>query len=74
MKRMTAWIVEYRFRSRSDEPWQTKISQEGYFSLETAQAYIESRPDRPEKVTPMRYKIGDVAEYYIYDISIRERR
>lgn len=45
------------------------ISQEGYSSLEKAQAFIESRFDRPEKVTPFRYRAPE-RNYLIYEVTI----
>ena len=35
-----------------------KVSQEGYSTLEKAQAFIESRSDRPQRVSPYLYRSG----------------
>lgn len=50
------------------------ISQEGYFSLESAQQFIEKRADSPEKINSFRYRgrTGDL--YYIHDVLIRGER
>jgi hypothetical protein len=47
-----------------------RISQEGYTTLAAAQAFIESRSDRPEKVTEYIYRTHDLTDYLIYDIQI----
>lgn len=50
------------------------ISQEGYSSLEAAQAYIARKPGLPVAVTPMFYKAdGGMMQYVIHDILIEER-
>ena len=71
---MTAWIVEYRYYNRLVNAWESKISQEGYSSLEAAQKFIEGRTGNLTRCTPMRYQADGQAEYYIYDIHIREPR
>ena len=51
-----------------------RISQEGYFSLEGAQQFIEKRADSPEKINNFKYqdRTGDI--YYIHDVLIRGER
>lgn len=51
-----------------------RISQEGYFSLEGAQQFIEKRSDSPEKISNFKYqgRTGDV--YCIHDVLIRGER
>lgn len=49
-----------------------RISQEGYTSLEKAQAFIESRADNPRQVTPWLYRStdGNDTGYLIYDVAV----
>lgn len=50
------------------------VSQEGYDSLEKAQAFIESRAEKPWQINPWYYwsngKHG-FADYMIHDILVR---
>ena len=39
-----------------------KVSQEGYSTLEKAQAFVESRSDRPQR--------EDFTDYLIYEVNI----
>ena len=39
-----------------------KVSQEGYTTLEKAQAFIESRSDKPKQVTPFHYRTDDFTD------------
>lgn len=36
-----------------------KVSQEGYSTLEKAQAFVESRSDRPQQISPYLYRTAD---------------
>lgn len=47
-----------------------KVSQEAYTSLEKAQAFVESRADKPAKVTPWLYRTADFTDYLIYEVSV----
>lgn len=50
-----------------------KVSQEGYSTLETlekAQAFVESRSDRPQQVSPYLYRTADFTDYLIYEVNI----
>lgn len=47
-----------------------KVSQEGYSTLEKAQAFIESRFDQPQRVSPYLYRTADFTDYLIYEVNI----
>lgn len=47
-----------------------KVSQEGYSTLEKAQAFIESRSDQPQRVSPYPYRTADFTDYLIYEVNI----
>lgn len=47
-----------------------KVSQEGYSTLEKAQAFIESRSDQPQRVSPYLYRTADFTDYLIYEVNI----
>ena len=47
-----------------------KVSQEGYSTLEKAQTFIESRSDRPQRVSPYLYCTADFTDYLIYEVNI----
>lgn len=47
-----------------------KVSQEGYSTLEKAQAFVESRSDRPQQVSPYLYCTADFTDYLIYEVNI----
>ncbi len=49
-----------------------RVSQEGYTSLEKAQAFIESRADKPAPVSPWRYRStdGSDTDYMIYEVRV----
>lgn len=47
-----------------------KVSQEGYSTLEKAQAFIESRSDCPQRVSPYLYRTADFTDYLIYEVNI----
>ena len=36
-----------------------KVSQEGYSTFEKAQAFVESRSDRPQQISPYLYRAAD---------------
>lgn len=47
-----------------------KVSQEGYSTLEKAQAFVESRSDRPQQILPYLYRTADFTDYLIYEVNI----
>lgn len=47
-----------------------KVSQEGYSTLEKAQAFVESRFDRPQQFSPYLYRTSDFTDYLIYEVNI----
>lgn len=47
-----------------------KVSQEGYSTLEKAQAFVESRADRPQQISPYLYRTADFTDYLIYEVNI----
>lgn len=47
-----------------------RVSQEGYTSLEKAQAFIESRSDKPTKQSEYLYRSTDFTDYLIYEVDI----
>ena len=47
-----------------------KVSQEGYSTLEKAQAFIESRSDQPQRVSPYLYRTADFTDYLSYEVNI----
>lgn len=49
-----------------------RVSQEGYTSLEKAQAFIGSRSDKPTQITPWRYRStdGNFTDYLIYEVCV----
>ena len=75
---MRVYIVEYQLyftKGQSFEQISSHISQEGYSTLEEAQAYIESRPGTPAAISPMSYRTADGREHYIiHDIQIRKEK
>lgn len=46
------------------------VSQEGYTSLEKAQAFVESRSDMPTKQSEYLYRSADFTDYLIYEVDI----
>ncbi len=51
-----------------------KISQEGYASLEKAQAFIEKRGGAPRQIGPCHYRAEGrrgATDYLIHDILVR---
>lgn len=48
-----------------------RVSQEGYSSLTKAQAFIEGRADRPQKITEYMYRTADYTDYLIYEIEVK---
>ena len=73
---MRAYIIEYQFYDVQDqrvELLSSHISQEGYASLEAAQAFIKRKPGNLAAITPMHYQTEDGNEHYIiHDIRIIE--
>ena len=68
---MRAYIIEYRTPADKDRAiWKSKVSQEGYSSLEAAQRFILSRPGMPVKCTETYFQTERFEEYYIHDIRI----
>lgn len=49
----------------------SKVSQEGYASLEKAQAFIEGRSGNPRKLSEYRYRDEDYTEYEICEVIIK---
>lgn len=47
-----------------------KVSQQGFTTLEKAQAFIESRSDKPEKFTEYIYRTEGFTDYLIYEVEI----
>lgn len=47
-----------------------KVSQEGYSTLEKVQAFVESRSDRPQQISPYLYRTADFTDYLIYEVNI----
>ena len=47
-----------------------KVSQEGYSTLKKAQAFVESRSDRPQQASPYLYRTADFTDYLIYEVNI----
>jgi len=71
---MRAYIIEYRqhLPGAGDIP-SSHISQEGYTTLEAAQAFIERKPGAPVAITPMLYQTAEGSEQYIiHDVQIKE--
>lgn len=48
---------------------QTKVSQEGYKTLQAAQAFCMGRGDKPKKLNNFRYASNDTI-YRIYEVNI----
>lgn len=47
-----------------------KVSQDGYSTLEKARAFVESRADRPQQISPYLYRTADFTDYLIYEVNI----
>ena len=47
-----------------------KDSQEGYSTLEKAQAFVESRSNCPQQISPYLYRTADFTDYLIYEVNI----
>lgn len=47
-----------------------KVSQEAYDSLEKAQAFIETRADKPVKQSEYWYRSEGFTDYLIYEVNI----
>lgn len=48
----------------------SKVSQEGYASLEKAQAFVEGRAGNPQKLSHWRYRDEDYTEYLICEVTV----
>ena len=72
---MRVYIIESRqYLPAGGNIPSSHISQEGYSSMEAAQAYIARKPGPPVSVTPMFYTAnGGTMQYIIHDILIEER-
>ena len=68
---MRVYVVEYRWYNKGTNEWGCKISQEGYKTLEEAQAFILGKPGRPAQITPLYYQTELLEEYYVLDILVR---
>ena len=67
---MRIYIIAVQFKDSQAE----HISQNAYHNLENAQQFIESRSDKPERISPMRYESEDTI-YKIYDVlTVDERK
>lgn len=65
------YVVEYRTLVNKDRgEWLSKISQEGYKTLKSAQKFIEGRSSNPTKVSKFYYQTAHFEEYYIHEITI----
>ena len=52
---MRVYIIEYRRYCKETDEWVSKISQEGFPTLEAAQRFIEAKPGRPGKCSELSY-------------------
>lgn len=72
---MIVYIIEYRrLVDSKHRTIDSKISQEGYATIEAAQAIIERKPNKPTKVSQMLYITDGTEEYIIHDIQIMGER
>lgn len=71
---MRVYVVEYKHLTDKEHGiWSSKISQEGYNTLEDAQAFIESRAGSPVKCSNFYYQTPLFDEYYIHEILIKDK-
>ena len=68
---MRVYIIEYRSYCKETDEWISKVSQEGFASLQAAQRFIEAKPGRPVKCSELYYQTELFEEYYIHDILVR---
>ena len=68
---MRAYIIEYRRYDKSSDEWRSKLSQEGFSTLEEAQRFVESKPGNPVRCTNMYYQTELLEEYYVHDNLVR---
>lgn len=68
---MRVYIIEYRRYCKETDEWVSKISQDGFPTLEAAQRFIEAKPGRPGKCSELYYQTELFEEYYIHDILVR---
>ena len=66
---MRVYVVQVMLHQPAS--YDAKVSQEGYASLEKAQAFIESRAGSPTQVSPYWYRsIKSATDYLIYEVNI----
>lgn len=71
---MTVYVIEYRHLVDKERGiWSSKISQDGYGTLEEAQAFIETRSGHPEKCSDFYYQTEAFEEYYIHEIKVAQK-
>lgn len=63
---MRAYIVMV-----TPEAHMSKVSQEGYTSLEKAQAFVEGRSGSLQKLSEYHYRDEDYTEYEICEVLIK---
>ena len=68
---MRVYIVEYRRFDKGTGEWSSKLSQEGFSSLEEAQRFIEAKPGTPVKCSAQYYQTAFLEEYYVHDVLVR---
>lgn len=68
---MRVYIIEYRLFYKGTGEWISKVSQEGFTTLQAAQRFIEGKPGRPGKCTEFYYQTELFEEYYIHDVLVR---
>lgn len=69
---MRVYIIEYRRYCKETDEWISKVSQEGFASLQAAQRFIETKHGRPGKCSEFYYQTELLEEYYIHDILVRD--
>lgn len=55
----------------SYNPYGTKISQEGFYTLEAAQDWCRKKPEIKEELQNGWRFIGNDCEYWIHDVLVR---
>ena len=48
----------------------SRVSQEGYKTLDEAQSFIKGRSHKPEEITPFRWRDERYTEYEIFEVSV----
>lgn len=69
---MRVYIIEYRRFCKGTGEWVSKVSQEGFTTLQAAQRFIETKPGRPGKCSEFYYQTEIFEEYYIHDVLVRD--